>query len=151
MTNITIPKQAIELIKKYEGFSSKAYPCPANVWTIGYGTTRVDGKPVTSGMTCTEQQAEEYLKNDLQVFAKAVNRLVKVPLTENQFSALLSFTYNLGVGALEKSTLLKKLNEGSYWVAQAEFLKWIRAGGKILPGLVRRRGEEAELFGDRTK
>lgn len=151
MTNITIPKQAIELIKKYEGFSSKAYLCPANVWTIGYGTTRVNGKPVTSGMTCTEQQAEEYLKNDLQVFAKAVNRLVKVPLTENQFSALLSFTYNLGVGALEKSTLLKKLNEGSYWVAQSEFLKWIRAGGKILPGLVRRRGEEAELFGDRTK
>ena len=151
MTNITIPKQAIELIKKYEGFSSKAYLCPANVWTIGYGTTRVNGKPVTSGMTCTEQQAEEYLKNDLQVFAKAVNRLVKVPLTDNQISALLSFTYNLGVGALEKSTLLKKLNEGSYWVAQAEFLKWIRAGGKILPGLVRRRGEEAELFGDCTK
>ena len=151
MTNITIPKQAIELIKKYEGFSSKAYLCPANVWTIGYGTTRVDGKPVTSGMTCTEQQAEEYLKNDLQVFAKAINRLVKVPLTDNQFSALLSFTYNLGVGALEKSTLLKKLNEGSYGAAQAEFLKWIRAGGKILPGLVCRRGEEAELFGDLTK
>lgn len=151
MTNITIPKQAIELIKKYEGFSSKAYLCPANVWTIGYGTTRVDNKSVTSGMTCTEQQAEEYLKNDLQVFAKAINRLVKVPLTDNQFSALLSFTYNLGVGALEKSTLLKKLNEGSYGVAQAEFLKWIRAGGKILPGLVCRRGEEAELFGDLTK
>lgn len=151
MTNITIPKQAIELIKNFEGFSSKAYQCPAKIWTIGYGTTRINGKAVTSGMTCTEQQAEEYLKNDLQVFAKAINRLVKVPLTDNQFSALLSFTYNLGVGALEKSTLLKKLNEGSYGAAQAEFLKWIRAGGKILPGLVRRRGEEAELFGDLTK
>ena len=151
MTNITIPKQAIELIQKYEGLKLSSYLCPANVWTIGYGTTRIKGKAVTSGMTCTEQQAEEYLRDDLQVFAQAVKQLVKVPLNDNQFSALLSFTYNLGVGALEKSTLLKKLNEGSYGAAQAEFLKWIRAGGKILPGLVRRRGEEAELFGDRAK
>ena len=151
MTNITIPKQAIELIQKYEGLKLSSYLCPANVWTIGYGTTRIKGKAVTSGMTCTEQQAEEYLRDDLQVFAQAVKQLVKVPLNDNQFSALLSFTYNLGVGALEKSTLLKKLNEGSYGAAQAEFLKWIRAGGKILPGLVRRRGEEAELFGDLTK
>ena len=151
MTNITIPKQAIELIQKYEGLKLSSYLCPAKIWTIGYGTTRIKGKAVTSGMTCTEQQAEEYLRDDLQVFAQAVKQLVKVPLNDNQFSALLSFTYNLGVGALEKSTLLKKLNEGSYGAAQAEFLKWIRAGGKILPGLVRRRSEEAELFGDRTK
>ena len=151
MNTIAIPQQAVDLIKNFEGLKLSSYLCSANVWTIGYGTTRINGKAVTAGMTCTEQQAEEYLKNDLQVFAKAINRLVKVPLTDNQFSALLSFTYNLGVGALEKSTLLKKLNEGSYGAAQAEFLKWIRAGGKILPGLVRRRGEEAELFGDLTK
>ena len=151
MNTIAIPKQAVDLIKNFEGLKLSSYLCSANVWTIGYGTTRINGKAVTSGMTCTEQQAEEYLKNDLQVFAKAINRLVKVPLTDNQFSALLSFTYNLGVGALEKSTLLRRLNEGNYTAARNEFFKWVNAGGKQLPGLVKRRAAEAELFGDLTK
>lgn len=147
MATITIPQQALELIKTYEGFSAKSYKCPAGVWTIGYGTTKVKGRAVTEGQRCTKEDAEQYLCDDLQVFAQAVKRFVKVPITDNQFAALLSFTYNLGAGALEGSTLLKRLNEGKYATAQAEFYKWIRAAGKVLPGLVKRRAAEAELFG----
>ena len=146
MTNITIPQQAVDLIKNFEGLKLSSYQCPAKIWTIGYGTTRIKGKAVAAGQRCTKEQAEEYLRDDLQVFAQAVKQLVKVPLNDNQFSALLSFTYNLGVGAFEKSTLLRRLNEGNYTAARNEFFKWVNAGGKQLPGLVKRRAAEAELF-----
>lgn len=136
----------VDLIKEFEGFSADAYADPIGVVTIGYGTIKINGRPVTLGMKCTKAQAEQYLRDDLSVFEDAINRLVKVPLNQNQFDALACFTYNLGETNLGKSTLLKRLNAGDYNGAANEFLKWNRAGGTVLNGLVRRRERERELF-----
>lgn len=132
----------LDLIKRYEGYRATAYICPAGVLTIGYGHT---GAGVRLG-TITEQQAEELLRADLRVAERAVLRLINVPLTDNQYAALVSFVFNLGSGALQRSTLRQKLNRGEYDAAAQEFHKWIFAGGKRLRGLVRRRAEESELF-----
>ena len=132
----------IELIKKYEGCVLKAYKCPSGVWTIGYGHTN----GVKSGMKITKAQALNYLKQDLNVFEKDVTNYVKVTLNQNQFDALVSFSFNCGAGALKTSTLLKKLNSSDYNGAANEFLKWNKSNGKVLNGLVRRRQEEKELF-----
>lgn len=136
-----------DLIKEFEGLRLKAYKCPADVWTIGYGHTSAAGNPiVTSGMTITKEEADEILQDDLVQYEKAVNDLVKVPLTQNQFDALVSFAYNAGVGALSKSTLLKRVNAGQFDQVPAEFMKWTKGGGKELPGLVRRRRAEVALW-----
>ena len=132
----------IELIKKYEGCVLKAYKCPSGVWTIGYGHTN----GVKSGMQITKAQALDYLKQDLSVFEKAVTNYVKVPLNQNQFDALVSFSFNCGSGALKTSTLVKKLNSCDYNGAANEFLKWNKSNGKVLNGLAKRREEEKELF-----
>ena len=132
----------IELIKKYEGCVLKAYKCPSGVWTIGYGHTT----GVKSGMKITKTQAVNYLKQDLSIYEKAVTDYVKVPLNQNQFDALVSFSFNCGVGALKTSTLLQKLNSSDYNGAANEFLKRNKSNGKVLNGLVRRRQEENELF-----
>lgn len=132
----------IKLIKEFEGFRSKAYLCPAKVWTIGYGHTKT-AKP---GLCITREQGENLLKRDLQVYEQAVNNDVKVPLTQNQFDALVSFTYNVGVTAFANSSLLKFLNKGYYDRASNELHRWVRGGGRKLPGLVRRRQAEYELF-----
>lgn len=147
MTTITIPDQAVALIRTFEGFRSTAYKCPAGVWTIGYGTTRIAGQAVKQGMTCTEAEAEQYMRSDLQPFAAAIKTLVKVPLTENQFAALLSFVYNIGPAAFAGSTMLKKINSGDWLGARNEFFRWIKAAGQTLTGLVKRRAAEADLFG----
>ncbi|MGL6025207.1 MAG: lysozyme [Cetobacterium sp.] len=131
-----------KLIKKYEGLKLKAYLCPAKVWTIGYGTT----KGVKEGMIITEKEADSLLEKDVKFFQSKVKNLVKVGLNQNQFDALISFAYNVGHGALEKSTLLKKLNASNYVGASSEFLKWTKANGKTLVGLQRRRAEEMDLF-----
>ncbi len=137
----------IRLIKSFEGYRLTAYQCPAKVWTIGYGHTgTVEGKPIKAGMRITEEKAAALLQEDLTGFEKSVKSLVKVKLTENQFAALVSFTYNVGAGNLKRSTLLKKLNAGDYKGAAAEFTKWNKAGGIVLAGLVRRRKEEQSLF-----
>ncbi|MDF2514624.1 MAG: muraminidase [Herbinix sp.] len=137
----------IRLIKSFEGCKLTAYQCPAKKWTIGYGHTgKVDGTSITKGMKITEAKAIELLKVDLISFEKSVNNLVKVNLTENQFAALVSFTYNVGAGNLKRSTLLRKLNAGDYIGAAAEFVKWNKAGGIVLAGLTRRRKEEQALF-----
>jgi lysozyme len=129
------------LVKQFEGFSAKPYKCPAGVWTIGYGHTH----GVTMGTdSMTERDAETLLRNELDRFATHVNDLVNVPLTQNQFDALVSFHYT--TGALGKSTLLTKLNQGFYEPAAKELLRWTRAGGKVLGGLVKRRGAEMSLF-----
>jgi len=141
----TTGTKGIELIKSFEGLKLNAYICPAGVPTIGYGTTRVNGQPVQMGSVITESQASGYLKSDLQQFESAVNAAVKVPLTQNQFDALVSFTYNLGAGNLRSSTLLKKLNASDYAGAADEFPKWNKAGGKELAGLTRRRNAERDL------
>ena len=132
----------IELIKKYEGCILKSYKCPSGVWTIGYGHTN----GVKSGMQITKTQALDYLKQDLSTFEKAVTNYVKVPLNQNQFDALVSFSFNCGSDALKTSTLLKKLNSCDYNGAANEFLKWNKSNGKVLNGLVKRREEEKELF-----
>lgn len=135
-------KNGIELIKKYEGCRLTAYKCPANVWTIGYGHT----KNVKKGMKITKAEAESYLKDDLNTYENAVNKYVKVPLNQNQFDALVSFSFNCGTGALKTSTLLKKLNKKDYKGAANEFLRWNKANGKVLNGLTKRRKEERGLF-----
>lgn len=137
-----ISREGIDLIKRHEGVKLKAYLCPAGVWTIGYGSTR----NVTEGMKITLRQAEELLLRDLSRFEKAVNRMVQVELNQQQYDALVSLVFNIGDGAFARSTLLKRLNAGKYHEAAEQFTRWNKAGGKVLPGLVKRRAEERELF-----
>ena len=135
------------LIREFEGFVASAYLCPANVWTIGIGTTVYpNGTKVKKGDKCTQEQALEYLQHDLKSFEKTVNDSVKVPLSQNQFDALVSLSYNIGSGAFKSSTLLKKLNAKDYAGAADQFLVWNKGGGKVLKGLVRRRNAERALF-----
>ena len=141
-----INERGIEIIKSFEGFSSKPYLCPAKVWTVGYGATRgSDGRPVGADMGSVSE-AEALLVRDLESSEGWVLRLVKKVLTDNQFSALTSITFNVGAGALQRSTLRMKLNRSEYQGAVDEFPKWRIAGGKILAGLVRRRAAEQALF-----
>lgn len=134
--------RCVDLVKSFEGFFDHAYQCPAGVWTIGYGTT----KGVKPGDRCTHEQAEQWLADELADKAERVDELVKVAVTQNQFDALCSFSYNVGSYALEKSTLLRKLNAGDIHGAADEFPRWNKGGGKVLPGLVRRRDAERALF-----
>ena len=135
-------KSGIEMIKKWEGLSLTSYTDSVGVWTVGYGHTKT-AKP---HMRITEKQAEELLIQDLKSHEVFVNRYVKVELNQNQFDALSSFVFNLGGGSLQKSTLLKKLNNKDYKGASAEFDKWVNAGGKRLQGLINRRADERKLF-----
>ena len=137
-----ISQAGIDLIKSFEGCSLTAYKCPAGVWTIGYGHT----SGVRAGQKITQKQAEEFLKSDLTLYEKGVEKAVRVKLNQNQFDALVSFSYNCGVGALRNSTLLKKLNAGDYKGSSAEFPRWNKANGRILAGLKRRRAAEKALF-----
>jgi lysozyme len=145
MSHITGQK-GLDLIKSFEGLRLDAYICPAGVPTIGYGTTKVNGQSIKVPSTITESQANDYLKSDVKSFEQAVNSAVSVPVTQNQFDALVSFTYNLGPGNLRSSTLLKKLNARDYAGAADEFPKWNKSGGKELAGLTRRRNAERDLF-----
>ena len=139
--------KGISLIKQFEGCKLTAYQDSVGVWTIGYGWTQpVDGKPIRAGMTINQETAERLLKTGLVSYESDVSRLVKVGLTQGQFDALVSFTYNLGARSLSTSTLLRKLNAGDYAGAADEFLRWNKAGGKVLNGLTRRREAERALF-----
>ena len=138
-----ISQKGIELIKQFEGCKLNAYRCPAGVLTIGYGHTGVD---VKQGMKITQEEAEKLLKKDLTIHCNNVERLVKVPLSQNQFDALVSFEYNVGYGNFSKSTLLGLLNQKKYSEASEQFLRWKYANGKILEGLLRRRQAEKDLF-----
>jgi lysozyme len=134
-------------VKEFEGLRLKAYKCPAAVWTIGYGHTSAAGVPeVTPKLEVTKEECEAILKRDMKQYEDGVNKLVKVGLTQGQFDALVDFAYNAGVGALQKSTLLKRVNAGKFDEVPAEFMKWTKGGGKELPGLVRRRRAEVELW-----
>lgn len=137
----------LQLIKTFEGKHNKGYLCPANVWTIGYGHTGPTfGKQTPQGMTISDFDIDKLLKEDMARFEEAVTKYVTVPLSQNQFDALVSFTFNVGAGALASSTLLKLLNQGKYDEVPAQFLRWNKGGGKVLAGLVRRRQSEAHLF-----
>lgn len=142
-----INEDSKKLIQFFESCSLVAYQCPAKIWTIGWGATKyADGTKVKPGDKITQQQADELLLHLLSEFETGVKKLVTVPLNENQYGALVSFAYNCGLANLKSSTLLKKLNESDYDAADKEFSKWVKAGGKELPGLVKRRKKEAELF-----
>ena len=142
-----ISDKGIALIKQFEGCKLTAYQDSVGVWTIGYGWTKpVDGKPIRAGMTIKQETAERLLKTGLVSYESDVSRLVKVGLTQGQFDALVSFTYNLGGRSLSTSTLLRRLNAGDYAGAADEFLRWNKAGGKVLNGLTRRREAERALF-----
>tara|TARA_S200000501_G_scaffold43566_1_gene35275 strand:- start:1545 stop:2006 length:462 start_codon:yes stop_codon:yes gene_type:complete len=137
--------EGIELIKFYEGCELESYQCSADVWTIGYGKT----SGVQEGDTCTQEQAEEYLADDLFKFEKTIHKLVNVPLRQNEFDALVSWTYNLGGTNLRESTLLIRINDNtpsSRNDIPYQIKRWNRAGGEVLDGLVKRREAEAKMW-----
>jgi lysozyme len=139
-----ISKEGISLIKKFEGCELKAYRCAAGVPTIGYGSTH----GVTMDMEISQERADMLLLEDIEKFEQAVNDLVKAPLKQNEFDALVSWTFNLGPTNLKNSTLLKVLNSShpDWNDIPAQIKRWNKAGGKVLQGLVRRREAEALLF-----
>lgn len=144
-----VNQDTINLLHTFEGLKLDAYLCPARVWTIGYGNTRYEnGQPVKQGDVVTRQRANELFTNILnRDFVPSVARLVKVPLNDNQFGALVSFAYNIGTAALGRSTLLRLVNANPNDPnIRTEFLKWNRAGGRVLNGLTRRREAEANLY-----
>lgn len=144
-----ISENGLDLIKKYEGLGLEPYLCPANVPTIGYGATYYpDGKNVTmDDLKITELYAEELLLSMLSRYEKGVERYIQVEINQNQFDALVSFAYNLGLGALKGSTLLKKVNLNPFDEnINYQFNRWTKAGGKVLAGLVKRRNEESNLY-----
>jgi lysozyme len=137
-----INDEGLALIKQWEGLKLTAYLCPAKVWTIGYGSTL----GVTESMKITKAKAEKLLLKDLERFEAAIERLVSVPLNDNQFAALVSWAFNVGEGAVAKSTLIRKLNAGDYDAVPQELARWNKAGGKVLTGLSNRRAAEAGLW-----
>lgn len=143
-------QKGLTLIKKYEGFFAKPYLDPIGIPTIGYGATYypVTRKKVTmKDNSLTEKEASELLINQLSEYENSIKILTKKPINQNQFDALVSFTYNLGAANLSKSTLLKKLNiNPNDKTISVEFLKWNRAGGKVFNGLTKRRKDEAALY-----
>jgi lysozyme len=141
-----ISDTALDLVKRFEGFSPTRYLCSGGKLTIGYGHVITKAHIKDFEKPITEQRARHILMMDMTYAAQAVNRLVKVPLTQNQFDALVSFVFNIGDGAFAASTLLRYLNKGRYQEAAVEFMRWIHAGGKRLDGLIRRRRAEQELF-----
>ena len=133
----------LNFIREVEGFKREAYQDEGGVWTIGYGHI----KGVSEGMTITQEEAEEMLRDEMAEYEGYVNRLVTAELNQNQFDAMVSWVYNLGGGNLSSSTLLKVLNDGDYAGVPAQMMRWNKAGGKVLEGLTRRRQAEADLFG----
>ena len=139
-----ITQNGLDLIKRFEGFSRTVYFCPAGYPTIGYGHVVKDDEDFSAGID--EPQAEELLRQDAQIAERAVLRLINVPLTDGQFDALVSFTYNLGSGALQRSTLRRKINREEHAEVPEQFMRWVWAGGRKLKGLVRRRAAEAGFY-----
>lgn len=138
-----ISARGLALIARYEGFSATPYICPAGYRTIGYGHMLRAGE----GMEyLDEDAARELLREDARIAERAVRSLIRVPLSQNQFDALTSFTFNLGGGALQRSTLRRVLNRGEYAQVPHELMRWVRAGGRVLNGLKARRAAEAKLY-----
>jgi lysozyme len=156
---VKVSQKCIEQIKKDEGVRSRPYQCPALLWTVGVGhvidpnhakVKLADRKqlPIPAGWDRVLSAAEidEILRKDLNRFEAGVLRLIKVKLTQGQFDALVSFSFNVGLGNLQNSTLRMKINRGDYEGAAEQFLVWTKAGGKVLKGLVIRRTHEKEMF-----
>jgi len=132
----------LALLKKWEGCKLTSYKDVGGVWTIGYGHTRT-ARP---NQTITQDEADRLLREDVAVFADGVDKAVKVPLTDNQFDALVVFAYNVGRGAFNNSTLLRKLNAGDYASVPSELMRWNKVKGQVVKGLTNRRSGEVELW-----
>jgi GH24 family phage-related lysozyme (muramidase) len=142
-----ITEEGLELIKEFEGFRSKAYRDAVGVWTIGYGHTSMAGAPqVTPDLIVSKTEATDILRRDVEMFAEGVRESVHVPLTDQQFSALVSFAYNVGLGGFRSSSVLKAVNARDFEAVPRRLNLWVKAGGRMLPGLVRRRAAEGALF-----
>ena len=142
-----VSSKGLELIKEFEGFSSVAYLCSAKKATIGYGNTFwEDGIPIKIGEQISKDRAETLLKHVVDNFSVAVEVDIKIEVTQNQFDAMVSLAYNIGLGAFKNSTLLRQLNRGKFVGASQEFLRWDKSNGKPLLGLTRRREREKLLF-----
>ena len=141
MRSVTVA--GLDLIKRFEGFSPTIYICPAGYPTIGYGHVVLAHEQDQFAAGITQAEATELLRKDVRIAERAVLRLISVPLTDGQFDALVSFTFNLGAGALQRSTLRRKVNRGEHQSVPAELMKWVWAAGKRMPGLIRRRKAEA--------
>ena len=139
---MNISEEGLSLIKKFEGCELKAYRCPANVLTIGYGHT----KNVTEDMEITQQEANDMLDEELIEYCEYIDKMVKVSLNQNQFDALVAWIYNLGPTNFRNSTLLTVLNQERYSDVPEQIKRWNKADGKILDGLIKRREAEALLF-----
>lgn len=142
VVKLSASQKLVDMIKGFEGFREYPYTCPGGALTIGYGTTIKPGQ-FTS---ITKEQAEALLRKSISGFERSIKKLVKVPLNQNQYDALVSFTYNVGAGALQRSTLLKKLNSRDYQGAADELLRFTKSNGKVLQGLVKRREKERAIF-----
>ena len=143
-----ISQNGIDLIKRFEGCRFNPYRDSIGLWTIGYGHLIGDGKSLPSGFNrvFTQKEIDDFLVNDLLHVESGISVLIRVPITQNQFDALCSFCYNLGVGTLQKSTLLKDLNASLWDAAANDILKFHFAGGVSIPGLIKRRQAEHDLF-----
>jgi len=141
--NLSYSKNGLSLTQSFEGVRLTAHQDQVGVWTIGYGHT---GPDVHGGLAITQEQANDLLMGDVSHAAAAVNRLVTVPLTQDQFDALVDFVFNVGIGNFGSSTLLRELNASNFTEAAAQFERWSHAGGIVVAGLLRRRQAEAKLF-----
>jgi len=143
-----IGPRGYELIKRFEGCKLKAYKCAAGVWTIGWGTTRIQGQPVRPGLVISQDEADLLLQIDAEAHWAEAEKFLRDPqaLMQCQIDALASLIFNIGVGAFRRSTILKLINKGDAAAAAEEFLKWNKARGKVLRGLTRRRHTERKLF-----
>ncbi|MCA3555315.1 lysozyme [Aestuariivirga sp.] len=146
-----VTDEGLALIRRFEGFRANAYRCPAGVWTIGYGHTSQAGPPaVKPGMQLGEEEADRILKDDVRRFADEVGALLAREVSGAQFSALVSFAYNVGIPAFRSSSVLRAVNAGRFHDVPARLRLWVKGGGRVLPGLERRRAAEAELFMSET-
>jgi lysozyme len=142
-----VNENGLALIRKFEGFRARAYRDAVGVWTIGYGHTSMAGAPqVKAGLIISRDKAAQILAKDVVMFATGVAELVKSELNDNQFSALVSFAYNVGLGNFRKSSVLSAVNREDFEAVPRRLALWSRAGGRVLPGLVKRRAAEAALF-----
>ncbi len=144
---LKLSPQGYDLIREFEGLRTETYRDAVGVWTIGYGHTSAAGEPhVKPGMVITESEATEILERDVEGFADGVRHHVRVHLTDEQFSALVSFAYNVGLGNFARSSVLKAVNTRDFEAVPRRLALWNKAGGRTLPGLIRRRAAEAALF-----
>ena len=139
-----ISETGLALIRRFEGFAPAPYRCPAGYWTIGYGHMLADHPDPRRAIS--RDKAEQLLVQDVRISESAVTALITVSLRQHQFDALVSFTFNLGSGALQRSTLRRRVNAQAHAEVPEQFLRWIYAGGRALPGLLRRRHAEAALY-----